>query len=118
MVTLFLWRCLNNKCAVIQRVYMIEKILIAVIIAANDKIVTTKENVINSVGVRFRDIKCIQFRSVFNAVNPERFAGRTDCKYRTVLCDNLWRIRNKDRSECTAIGKIQQGEISFPIGTL
>ena len=66
MVTLFLWRCLNNKCAVIQRVYMIEKILIAVIIAANDKIVTTKENVINSVAVRFRDIKCIQFLSLIH----------------------------------------------------
>ncbi len=28
MDALFLWRCLNNKCAVIQRVYMIEKIII------------------------------------------------------------------------------------------
>ena len=99
---------------------MIEKILIVitVVVTVNDKIVTTKENVINSVAVRFRDIKCIQFCSVFNTVNPERFAERTNRKYRTVLCDNSWRIRNKDRIECTAIGKIQQGKISFSIGTI
>ena len=87
---------------------MIEKILIVitVVVTVNNKIVTTKENVPNAVVVRTWNVKGIQFRSVFNTLNPERFAERPTRKYRTVLCDNSWRIRNKDRIECTAIGKI------------
>ena len=105
MDVLILWRYLNNKCAITQGVYVIEKILIAVIIAANDKIVTTKETVPNAVVVRTWNVKGIQLCSVFNTIKPEGI-GTAECEYRTVLCRNIWRIRNMDGIKCTAIGKI------------